>query len=80
MIEYRDGSFGNIVPSQDIIDALKNEIVPLGEIRAVHFGTVPELNEIAQNKAQGIEELRQRMAEVERQLKPGAIRIYQDIP
>lgn len=42
MIQYKDGSLGDIRPEHDIIAALP-DLLKTGEVKAVHFGTVPDL-------------------------------------
>ena len=51
MIEYTDGSFGEIKPSQEIINQLKEILGGIPEeIRAVHFGTKEELEKKRQEQ------------------------------
>lgn len=75
MIEYRDGNFGAMAPAKDVIDLLNK--IDLQEVKAVHFGTASELSAVRENKIHGLDEVKDRLTEIERQLKPGSIKIFQ---
>lgn len=45
MIENRDGSFGDIMPSDELLEKIKEGgIGP--EVKAIHFGSQPELERL----------------------------------
>ena len=85
MIEYKDGEFGSISPAKDIIEMLHQHPEIVNDVKAVHIGSVHDLQMIRQGKtnydylANQVEELKRELET----LKPkGQIKIYDldDIP
>jgi hypothetical protein len=82
MIEYTNGQFGAMAPARDIVDSLLSRS-NLDEIKAVHFGSPMELQNIRSNKS-NIDSIAERISEVEKELKTlrpqeGLIKIYDSI-
>lgn len=83
MIEYKDGQFGTIAPSEAVLELLQK--APLENIKAVHFGTYKELMGIRLNK-ENFHDLHLRMEELERTLEAmqpkGMVKVFQmeDVP
>jgi hypothetical protein len=55
MQEFRDGSFGPIRPAAELADLLREraEQFPPNNLKAIHFGTVEELERIRKRAAPG---------------------------
>lgn len=74
MIEGRDGSFGEIKPSQEIVDQLsKLEAGINDKVRAAHFGTIEELEKRRQEEARTvykgeIEHINLKLMDIEKKL------------
>jgi uncharacterized protein Yka (UPF0111/DUF47 family) len=85
MIEYTNGQFGAIHPATELMEHMRTKMDELDEIRAIHFGTPAELQEVRLNRS-GIVEVNERLSSIERELdslKPkGLVKVYQpeDIP
>lgn len=89
MLEMRDGSFGNIKPIQDLLSELT--LMPhteLANIRSMHIGTESELQALrsaplsrrmspVETTSSELEELKERIADLEMRVKPGMVHIYQ---
>lgn len=66
MQEFRDGSFGDILPAYDLLAKLNEEGIR-HDLKRVHFGSVAELQEVKKETAR-INAERERLAEVEQRI------------
>jgi len=66
MQEFKDGSFGDILPAYDLLAQMQAEGLR-HDLKAVHFGSVEELKEV-QKDALRINDERRRLDEVEQRL------------
>lgn len=50
MIEYKDGSFGDVFPIDSLIEKLTEKDENIDNIKKIHFGTFDELKRLADNE------------------------------